>query len=182
MKSHRAQDHDRSPRAAAVQQKEADALKTGAALSNRVVHRNFHEIIDGSPYMTAQRKRLQGISGQPAQKQSAEPNRTGMPDELKTKMETSFDTDFSDVRVHSNSPKAPEVGASAYTQGSDIHFAPGQFTPDTSGGQSLLGHELAHVVQQRDNRVQPTTEVAGLPVNDSPLLEDEADAMGKNIK
>ena len=105
-------------------------------------------------------------------------NRTGMPDDLKAKMERSFDTDFSDVKVHPNSSKPPEVGALAYTQGGDVHFAPGRFSPATSDGQGLLGHELAHVVQQREGRVQATTEVAGLPVNDSPKLEDEADALG----
>ncbi|MCG8699187.1 MAG: DUF4157 domain-containing protein [Bacteroidales bacterium] len=105
-------------------------------------------------------------------------NNTGMPDEVKQKMEASFNTDFSDVKVHANSSKAPEVGALAYTQGSDVHFAPGQFQPDSGSGQQLLGHELAHVVQQREGRVQPTTEVAGMPVNDDASLENEADALG----
>ena len=44
--------------------------------------------------------------------------------------------------------------ALAYTQGTDIHFAPGQFEPDTSAGQQLLGHELTHVIQQAEGRVQ----------------------------
>jgi hypothetical protein len=105
-------------------------------------------------------------------------NKTGMPDRVKSKMENSFNSDFSDVKVHANSSKAPEVGALAYTQGQDVHFAPGQFSPDTSSGQKLLGHELAHVVQQREGRVQPTTEVAGMPVNDNPDLENEADRLG----
>ncbi|NOQ28158.1 MAG: DUF4157 domain-containing protein [Bacteroidales bacterium] len=111
----------------------------------------------------------------PVQKQK---NNTGMPDEVKSKMESSFNTDFSSVKVHSNSSKAPEVGALAYTQGHDVHFAPGQFTPESNSGQQLLGHELAHVVQQREGRVQPTTEVAGMPVNDNPALESEADSLG----
>jgi hypothetical protein len=34
------------------------------------------------------------------------------------------------------------------TLGRHIAFAPGHFAPDTREGQSLLGHELAHVVQQ----------------------------------
>lgn len=111
----------------------------------------------------------------PVQKQE---NKTGMPDEVKAKMESSFNTDFSGVKVHQNSSKAPEVGALAYTQGTDVHFAPGQYKPETSQGQQLLGHELAHVVQQSQGRVQPTTEVAGMPVNDNPSLEKEADMMG----
>lgn len=110
-----------------------------------------------------------------AQKQD---NKTGMPDKVKSKMENSFNADFSEVKVHANSSKAPDVGALAYTQGHDVHFAPGQFSPDTSSGQKLLGHELAHVVQQREGHVQPTTEVAGMPVNDNPDLENEADKLG----
>lgn len=105
-------------------------------------------------------------------------NRTGIPDTVKQRMEDSFGTDFSSVRVHPESSKAPEVGALAYTQGTDIHFAPGQFKPDTAAGQELLGHELTHVVQQAEGRVQPTTEIGGMPVNDSEALEHEADVMG----
>ena len=90
-------------------------------------------------------------------------------------------SDFSDVKIHANSSKAPDIGALAYTQGSDIHFAPGQFKPDTTGGQQLLGHELTHVVQQREGRVKPTTEVNGMPVNDNPGLENEADVMGAKL-
>lgn len=105
-------------------------------------------------------------------------NRTGIPDAVKQRMEDSFGTDFSSVRVHPDSPKAPEVGALAYTQGTDIHFAPGQFKPDTAAGQQLLGHELTHVVQQAEGRVQPTTEIGGMPVNDSEALEHEADVRG----
>lgn len=120
---------------------------------------------------------LQGKFEQPAQRAESA-NETGIPDSVKQRMEDSFGTDFSGVRVHPESSKAPEVGALAYTQGTDIHFAPGQFKPDTSAGQQLLGHELAHVVQQAEGRVQPTTEIAGMPVNDNESLEREADALG----
>ena len=105
-------------------------------------------------------------------------NQTGIPDEVKQRMESSFDTDFSSVRVHPDSSKAPDVGALAFPQGTDIHFAPGQFKPDTSAGQQLLGHELTHVIQQAEGRVQPTTEIAGMSVNDDVSLEHEADVLG----
>ncbi|MCC8170888.1 MAG: DUF4157 domain-containing protein [Parabacteroides sp.] len=105
-------------------------------------------------------------------------NQTGMPGEIKQKMENSLGTDFSSVRVHPDSAKAPEVGALAYTQGTDIHFAPGQFKPDTTTGQQLLGHELAHVIQQEKGLVQPTTEIGGMAVNDDASLEHEADVLG----
>lgn len=113
--------------------------------------------------------------------QRSKANNTGMPDEVKTRMEESFGTDFSGVRVYPESAKAPAVGALAYTQGTDIHFAPGQFKPETTAGRQLLGHELTHVVQQAGGRVSPTTEVGGMPVNDDPALENEADAMGRRV-
>lgn len=108
-------------------------------------------------------------------------NKTGMPDGIKQRMEDSFGMDFSSVRIHPDSPSAPEVGALAYTQGTDIHFAPGQFKPDTSAGRQLLGHELTHVVQQSQGLVQPTGEVGGMPVNDNETLEHEADIQGFKV-
>lgn len=112
----------------------------------------------------------------PVQRQAE--NQTGIPDDVRQRMETSFGTDFSSVRVHPDSSQAPDVGALAYTQGMDIHFAPGQFKPDTSAGQQLLGHELTHVIQQSEGRVQPTTEIGGMAVNDDVSLEQEADVLG----
>lgn len=85
---------------------------------------------------------------------------------------------LSSVNLHPDSPAPREVGALAYTQGHDIHFAPGQFKPDTQAGRQLIGHELAHVAQQDQGRVQPTTEIGGMPVNDNPGLEHEADEIG----
>ncbi|GEM_PF-2137725 len=97
-------------------------------------------------------------------------NKTGMPDNLKTGVEQLSGLDMSDVKVHYNSAKPASVQAHAYTQGSDIHVAPGQ--------EQHLGHEAWHVAQQKQGRVQPTIEVAGMPVNDNPNLETEADIMG----
>lgn len=102
-----------------------------------------------------------------------------LPEGVQSKMEGAMQTDFSNVNIHSNSSKATDVGALAYTQGNDIHFAPGQYNPTSSAGQELIGHELAHVVQQREGRVQPTTQIGGMPVNDDKGLESEADRLGR---
>jgi hypothetical protein len=67
---------------------------------------------------------------------------------LRTAMEGAFSADLADVRIHRGSTAAPELGASAFTLGTDIHFAPGEFRPASSAGRHLLAHELAHVVQQ----------------------------------
>jgi hypothetical protein len=102
----------------------------------------------------------------------------GLPEGVKGQMESSFGTSFDDVKITANSNTAKRAGALAFAQGNDIHFAPGQYNPGSKGGQELLGHELAHVVQQREGRVKPTAEAEGMPVNNDKGLEAEADAMG----
>ncbi len=71
-----------------------------------------------------------------------------LPEPIQKKMESFFNTSFADVRVHIG-PEAPSIGALAFTHGTDLYFAPGQYNPQSSQGQQLLGHELTHVVQQR---------------------------------
>ncbi|KYF51681.1 hypothetical protein BE04_20845 [Sorangium cellulosum] len=100
-----------------------------------------------------------------------------MPAAVQRRMESAFSADFSDVRIHPGSARATALGAQAYTQGSDVHVAPGHWTPQTARGQELLGHELAHVVQQREGRVRATAQMKGVALNDEPALEAEADAM-----
>lgn len=98
---------------------------------------------------------------------------------VQKQMESAFNADFANVYVHENSQEATEMGALAFTKGNDVHFAPGMFQPNTQTGKELIGHELAHVVQQRENRVAPTTQTqTGMPVNDDKGLEGEADLMG----
>jgi Domain of unknown function (DUF4157) len=71
--------------------------------------------------------------------------------ELLQNMSARFGHDFARVRVHSGplaDRSAAAVNAKAYTVGPSIVFGRGQFAPQTSAGQRLLAHELAHVVQQ----------------------------------
>lgn len=103
-----------------------------------------------------------------------EPNRTGMPDRLKAGIEALSGIDMSDVRVHANSPKPARLGALAYTQGNQIHIAPGQWRH--------LAHEAWHVVQQAQGRVRATKQLAdGIPVNGDEGLEWEADKMRMQV-
>ena len=95
---------------------------------------------------------------------------------VRSKLEGSFGADLSSVRVHQDS-SADAMGALAYTQGEDVHFGNGQYDPDSITGQELIGHELTHVLQQRAGRVS-IPQGKGLPINDDPALETEADVLG----
>lgn len=99
-----------------------------------------------------------------------------LPDAVRGKMERFFGTDFSGVRVHVG-PEAPAIGALAFTVGDTIVFAPGQYDPVSPRGQQILGHELAHVVQQRAGRVRNPFG-SGLAVVQDHTLEAEADRLG----
>src|ERR1043165_75718 len=99
-----------------------------------------------------------------------------LPEDVRAKMETAFRADFSDVRVHVGR-EAPSLGAIAYTWGTNIHFAPGQYNPHTLQGQKLLGHELWHVVQQKSGRVKNPFG-GGVAVVQDQAREPEADRMG----
>ena len=81
-------------------------------------------------------------------------SKTNIPKDIQSNMEQSFGTSFNDVNIHTNDKSATDLGALAYTQGKDVHFAPGQFNPNSKKGQELIGHELTHVVQQKEGRVK----------------------------
>lgn len=102
---------------------------------------------------------------------------TALPVDLRAKMEAAFGADFSSVRVHQDD-QAQQVGALAFTRGSDIHFAPGAYQPTTQSGQELIGHELTHVVQQSAGRVSSPSQAKDLAVNADDALEREADDLG----
>ena len=117
-------------------------------------------------------QRKADVANNAAQRAEApRPNNTGMPDNLKSGIESLSGFSMDDVRVHYNSSKPATVQALAYTQGTDIHVAPGQ--------EKCLPHEAWHVAQQMAGRVSPTTNINGMPVNDNAALEHEADVMGE---
>jgi hypothetical protein len=94
----------------------------------------------------------------------------GLPDKLRAAMEKMSGLSLDGVKVHYNSRKPAQVNAHAYAQGTDIYLGPGQ--------ERHLPHEAWHVVQQKQGRVRPTTQVNGVAVNDDHRLEREADLMG----
>ncbi len=102
-------------------------------------------------------------------------NNTGLPDQLKSGIESLSGIDISDVKVHYNSSQPAQLNAHAYAQGNQIHVAPGQ--------EKHLPHEAWHVVQQKQGRVKPTKQFKGkVNINDDVGLEKEADVMGDKTK
>ncbi|HXI70003.1 MAG TPA: DUF4157 domain-containing protein [Verrucomicrobiae bacterium] len=78
-------------------------------------------------------------------------------------MEPRFGHDFGHVRVHTDSKAAESsraVGALAYTFGSEMVFASGQYEPRTFAGQLLIAHELTHIVQQGNRKQTAPTELS----------------------
>jgi hypothetical protein len=109
---------------------------------------------------------------QPQLQQAPRANNTGLPDQLKSGIETLSGLSMDHVRVHYNSSQPAQLNALAFAQGSDIHLAPGQ--------EKHLPHEAWHVVQQKQGRVKPTVQMKGsINVNDDSELEKEADVMGE---
>ena len=78
--------------------------------------------------------------------------------ETKAFMETRFDHDFSQVRIHTDSQaanSAKALNAKAYTFGQNVIFGAGRYAPGTHDGKRLLAHELTHVVQQKRQQSSP---------------------------
>ena len=75
-----------------------------------------------------------------------------LPESVAGPMGDAMGADLSGVRVHAD-PEADQLSrslqATAFTHGSDVYFTQGAYAPGTQGGQRLLAHELAHVVQGR---------------------------------
>ena len=91
-----------------------------------------------------------------------------MSPQLREKFEPGFSADFSNIRI-SRGHIPEELGVQAVAQGTDILL-------DESAGMDVLGHELAHVVQQAQGRVE-----GGFPVVENAALEHEADVMGARV-
>lgn len=129
--------------------------------------RNSQENVTSNNALSVNDYSSHGLS---LQRKASVANNTGLPDSLKRGVETLSGYSLNDVRVHYNSSKPAAVQAYAYTQGTDIHIAPGQ--------ERCLPHEAWHVTQQMSGRVSPTTSIGGVAVNDDASLEHEADVMG----
>mgnify|MGYP006284870867 FL=1 len=65
--------------------------------------------------------------------------------------EPQFGRSLADVRVYTGpiaNKAAQSIGATAFTRGKDIVFQKDKYAPESQWGRVLLGHELAHTIQQ----------------------------------
>lgn len=98
-------------------------------------------------------------------------NRTGIPTQLKERLEQSTGVSLDDVQVHYNSDLPAKLDALAYTKGNQVEIGPGQ--------ESHLPHELGHVVQQKLGTVRANAmHPSGVALNTDPGLEHQADEIG----
>ncbi len=133
--------------------------------------------VQNNPIVQLKKDKIQAQKLSSQKKENS--NRTILPENIQLKMETAFNADFSNLSIHKNSIQAKSFGAQAFTSGNEVHFAPGYFNPHSNSGQELIGHELAHVVQQKEGRVSSTNEIEGQKFNTANSLENEADHLGK---
>ncbi len=97
----------------------------------------------------------------------------GVPLDTSTRalIEPRFGYDFSQVRIHSrrdDAVAAHNLGAAAFTVGSDIFFNSGQYRPESAAGLGLLAHELAHVIQQQSSG-QPSQVIQRALIHHRPI-------------
>jgi hypothetical protein len=101
-----------------------------------------------------------------------------LPASLRGEVEGAFGADFSAVRLHRDAQAnalSHEVGAAAFTLGSDIFFRDPKTDLDSGAGLHLLAHELTHTVQQ--GAAAPVARSAGSEIRRSIGFEFETQAM-----
>ncbi|PTL78083.1 DUF4157 domain-containing protein [Vitiosangium sp. GDMCC 1.1324] len=83
--------------------------------------------------------------------------------EVRAFFEPRFGRNLDGVRVRVDGEAADAVQARAYTVGRNIVFGRGEYAPDTTEGQRLIAHELAHVVQAAPGIARESKSGAPLP-------------------
>lgn len=86
-----------------------------------------------------------------------------VPEETRTFFESRFGADFGSVRIHTGTEATKlnrSIRAKAFTRANHIYFSDGAYDPSSSGGKTLLAHELTHVVQQGHARPSEASQPA----------------------
>ncbi len=117
---------------------DGDAADPAAAPGLRV-QRASSEQADVSPGLESSISQMQSGGGSP------------LPASERAFFEQRMGHDFGQIRIHNDAranQTADGLHAHAFTVGSNIAFAAGQYQPGSESGRHLLAHELTHTIQQ----------------------------------
>lgn len=84
---------------------------------------------------------------------------------VRTQMESAFGIDLNDVQIHTNAEANNlncVLNANAFTTGKDIFFRHGAYNPNSINSRKLIAHELTHVFQQAEKKVNGKFELERL--------------------
>lgn len=87
---------------------------------------------------------------------------------------------LTDVRIHTDSTAdalSRSVSARAFTTGTDVFFAAGEYQPSSTSGRELIAHELTHVAQQRGAATGGPMTVS----EPGDAIEHQADEVARNV-
>jgi hypothetical protein len=101
-----------------------------------------------------------------------------MPPDVGDEMRLALGVPVDDVRIHTDADAdraARDVGARAFTVGTDVYFRQGAFAPDQPSGRETLAHELTHTAQRPADGVLPAVSAPEDPA------EIEAEAAGRAV-
>ncbi len=106
----------------------------------------------------------------------------GLDEGMAAKAGATLGQDFSGVKIHTDGQAdqlSHQLGAKAFTTGNDIFFRSGEYNPASSEGQTLIAHELTHVVQQGASAPSVQGKMAVNDPNDQ--YEAEADHVAETV-
>jgi len=127
----------------------ADRLSGGAASGGEAA-----SFDTGS--MSRDAKETAAVDGDTAVNQIRRSRGGRLPPAVAARIGRALGADISHARVHTDTPAAEAaeaVRARAFAVGPDIFFNRGEYRPGTPAGDELLAHELTHVVQHQEGRI-----------------------------
>jgi Domain of unknown function (DUF4157) len=170
--SARSHDHDRDDERAPDQSAEREArsavLAGGSRAFGTFVARMGHGILPGGTVHPDVASAIGAARG----------TGTSLPADVREQVSPHVGDPLNDVTIHADANAdqlARSVSARAFTTGTDVFFAAGEYQPSSSSGRELLAHELTHVAQQRG---APTSGPMTVSEPGQPM-ETEADAVAQ---
>jgi uncharacterized protein DUF4157/pretoxin HINT domain-containing protein len=120
-----------------------------------------HDEDNNSVMAQSENGQLQASPDLQEQLSNSKGNGTPLPKDSRSFFESALGADLGNVRIHTGSDAIAmnkNLGAHAFTHGSDIYFNAGKYDPSSPSGQHLLVHELAHTVQQGGSTLRAKTQ------------------------